>query len=286
VAITIDDIPNSKLLAQDEFRPVLLEYLEENQVPAAIFVNESRLFHNEHYRQNFDIYLRWLNSPGLTIGNHTYQHFNYADTTLEAFQADILKGEAIAKPLMEAQERALKYFRFPFNSLGDDSLAHEQILDFLHRQGYQLAPHTISSEDWMYNALYEHHLEENQQVKADSVGQAYVAQTMKLFAHYEQLSEELYGRQIRQIYLCHDNALNRDFLPQLVDSIQKKAYELISLEEALQDEVYQSEDHYFGRWGFSWLYRWIADAEERQKLLRAEPFDQHIYQQYQALTQP
>jgi hypothetical protein len=100
------------------------------------------------------------------------------------------------------------------------------------------------------------------------------------------MSEELYDRQIRQIYLCHDNALNRDYLPQLLDSLQEKQYELISMEEALQDEVYQSEDYYFGRWGFSWVYRWMEDSDERQKMLRAEPFDQVIYQQYQALTQP
>jgi peptidoglycan/xylan/chitin deacetylase (PgdA/CDA1 family) len=286
VAITIDDIPNVGLYAQDSFRLVLLEYLEEKQIPAAIFVNESRLFQNEHYSRNFDIYLRWLKSPGLTVGNHTYEHLNYSDTTFAAFQADILKGEAIAAPLLKAQDRELKYFRFPFNSLGEDSLAHAQIMDFLHRQGYQLAPHTISSEDWMYNALYENFLAEGQEKRADSVGQAYVRQTMKLFAHYGQMSEELYDRQIRQIYLCHDNALNRDYLPQLLDSLQEKQYELISMEEALQDEVYQSEDYYFGRWGFSWVYRWLEDSDERQKMLRAEPFDQVIYQQYQALTQP
>ena len=37
VAITIDDIPNSKLLAVDNFNPVLLDYLEENHAsPAAL----------------------------------------------------------------------------------------------------------------------------------------------------------------------------------------------------------------------------------------------------------
>ena len=279
VPITIDDIPNVNLYQQDDFQSELLSYLEREKVPAAIFVNESRIFQNEHFRQNFDVYLKWLNSPLLTIGNHTYEHLNYADTTLEAFRADILKDEAISKPLLKAQERTLKYFRFPFNSL-----AHTQIMDYLHGQGYTLAPHTISSEDWMYNALYVHHLAAGQPEKAYSVGVTYVAQTLKLFDHYEQLVKELYGRPIKQIYLCHKNALNRDYLPILLDSLQELEYKLISLEEALQDPAYAAEDHYFGCQGFSWIYRWMQDAEKRKELLRAEPFDQRIYQAYQSLS--
>lgn len=283
VSITIDDIPNVSLLKGNNPRSVLLEYLKENQVPTAIFVNESRLFGNSHYRQNFDLYLQWLNSPGLTIGNHTYAHLNYSDTTFEAFRTDVLKGEVISKPVLTEQGRSLKYFRFPFNSLGEDSLAHRQVMDFLKEKNYTLAPHTISSEDWMYNALYEHYLANGWQAKADSVGQAYVAHTLKLFGHYEQLTHELYGRSLKQIYLCHDNALNRDFLPPLLDSLQQRNYQLISLEEALQDPAYASEDHYFGRWGFSWIYRWMEDAEQRKKMLREEPFDQNIYNAYQSL---
>ena len=283
VAITIDDIPNVSLYQEDGHESVMLAYLKENKIPAAIFVNESRIFQNEHFRQNFDVYLKWFYSPLLTIGNHTYEHLNYADTTLEAFQADIMKGEAISKPLLKAQNRELDFFRFPFNSLGEDSLAHRQVMDFLAKQGYTLAPHSISSEDWMYNALYVHHLAAGQPEKADSVGVAYVAQTLKLFDYYEQLTKELYDRPIKQIYLCHENALNRDYLPTLLDSLQKHEYKLISLKEALKDPAYAAEDHYFGRWGFSWLYRWMQDAEKRRELLRAEPFDQRIYQAYQSL---
>lgn len=71
------------------------------------------------------------------------------------------------------------------------------------------------------------------------------------FNIFETLGQERYGRNIRHIYLCHDNQLNSDFLEHIVARLKKKGYAFISLEKALGDNLYQSKEYYTGRYGFS-----------------------------------
>jgi peptidoglycan-N-acetylglucosamine deacetylase len=277
VAVTIDDIPNVHVYKQDGFKATLLERIESLDIPVAAFINEKNVY-DTNFEKNIIVLKQWLKSENITAGNHSFSHINYADTTLAGFQADILKGEKLTTEFTKQRPR---YFRFPFNSLGNDSIAHDAIRKFLDERGYVHAPFTIESEDWAYNALYENALKNNDRAKAVAVGQQYVSQTLKIFQHFEALSRKFYGRNVKHIYLCHDNQLNRDYFGQLVTELKKKSYSFISLERALEDEVYQSKEYYKGRYGFSWLYRWEKDPDRRKTLMQAEPTDGQFLADYE-----
>jgi peptidoglycan/xylan/chitin deacetylase (PgdA/CDA1 family) len=281
VAVTIDDVPNVNVFQRDKFRSILLERIEKLNIPVAIFINEKNIYNTAFVEENIACLKRWLTSNIVTPGNHSFSHINYADTTLESFQQDIIKGEKLTAEIIR---RRPPYFRFPFNSLGNDSTSYAAIQNFLTIQGYIHAPFTIESEDWAFNALYEDALQNRDADRAREIGQQYVIHTMNLFHHFETLCKNLFGRNIRHIYLCHDNQLNRDYLPALITELDKSGYSFISLEQALDDIVYQSTEYYIGRYGFSWIYRWEKDQDKRKAIMRGEPVDESLHVEYQRLV--
>lgn len=285
VAITIDDVPNTRLFAEEGYQSRLLDSLAALDIPVAIFINEGLIYRTDSVTANFDLLRRWIASEGVTPGNHGYQHRRYSATGLEGYTREVLRGEAITRELASASGKPLSYFRFPYNDLGADSLQHRQISQFLAAEGYTIAPFTIESSDWMYDAVYEDHLSRGDEEAARKVGLEYVAQTLAYFDYFEGMSQDLYGRPIRHVYLCHDNRLNTDFLPLLVRKLAARDYTFVSLDEALTDEVYAREDRYFEKWGVSWLYRWMDGRDERMQRMRAEPSSREILQRYEQLTE-
>ena len=98
------------------------------------------------------------------------------------------------------------------------------------------------------------------------------------------VTHELYRKNIRHIFLCHTNRLHVDCFEKLIKRLRENGYNIISLEDALFDEIYQSNDYYTRQFGISWIYRWIENAEVRKKLMKKEPFPKEIVQRYNILT--
>ncbi|MEN7547585.1 polysaccharide deacetylase family protein [Rapidithrix thailandica] len=284
VAITIDDVPNTHQYEKDGFKSRLLEQLDSLDLPVAIFINEGLLYKNTSTKKNLVLLKQWAKRKYITLGNHTYRHSRYSQVGFHAFMEDVEKGEKMLDKLALKYRKRLKYFRFPFNDLGEDSLQHAKIEQFLKAKDYQITPFTVESSDWMFNYLYEQYLEKGKTEEAKAIGKAYIDKTLALFDFFDSLSLKLYGRQIKQIYLCHDNTLNADYLATLVDKLQQKNYSFISLEEALEDKVYESPDVYYKKWGVSWVYRWMTDSKERSRLMRSEPSVEEYYKTYQELS--
>ena len=282
VAITIDDIPNVMLVRKNNFSSLLLKRIDSLSLPVTVFINENNIQKNPFVKENQEVLKAWLNNRHITAGNHSFSHLNYADTSLQVFEDEVVKGEMLTRKILAPLGKSLVYFHFPYNSLGANEKSHRQVEQFLNQRGYTIAPFTIESEDWMYNALYEEARKNNDHAQAQNIGQEYVAFTLKLFDFFEQLCLQRFGRSIRQIYICHDNAINTDYLPMLLEQLIKKQYTFISLQEALRDKIYQTHDTYFGRAGISWIYRWEPDGAKRKALLQAEP--EKLYNKYKKLT--
>ena len=123
----------------------------------------------------------------------------------------------------------------------------------------------------MFNAVYLYYLNQNNTEKAREIGELYVTKTLEYFEFFEDLATEDYQRDVHQIYLCHDNKINADYLSMIVNKLKMRDYEFISLEEALTDKVYSQPDTYYQKWGVSWFYRWIPTQKERVKYMMQEP---------------
>lgn len=281
IAITIDDVPNTKDY-HEKNESVLVKTLDELQIPVAIFLNEGLLFKHGNLETNKNLLKQWLSKEYVTPGNHTKNHLRYSEVGFDAFTEDVLNGFLLTEQIIKKPIEP-KFFRFPYNDLGADSTQHIAIQQFLSKNGYVLTPHTTESSDWMFNVVYEHYLALNDSLSADLVGKAYVDLTLRDLAFSDSLSNHVYGRSIKHIYLCHDNPLNATFLPVILDSVIQLGYEIISLETALTDPLYKQDDVYYKKWGVSWLFRWMRDEKERMMWMRKGPENEIIRKKYEEI---
>lgn len=284
VAITMDDIPNTRLYSQNSFQAKLLQNIEENSIPVTVFINEGLLYKNQYVEENFVLLNQWVKNKNVSLGNHTFSHPWYSQMSIDTFMMDVVKGETITRELAKVNNKELKYFRFPFNDLGKDSIQQVEVQQRLESLGYTITPFTIESSDWMFNFLYEYYQKKENSAKAKEIGEAYYQITLQAFVYFDSISIEQYGRSIPQIYLCHDNTINTDYLIPIIEELENLGYEIIGLEEAMKDEVYQQENSYYKKWGVSWIYRWMEDKQERKACMIGEPDIEAYYMLYESLS--
>jgi peptidoglycan/xylan/chitin deacetylase (PgdA/CDA1 family) len=283
IAITIDDVPNTKLYAFSNQQAELLTVLDALNIPIAIFVNEGLINRTADTNQNLILLEAWASRPYVTLGNHTFSHSRYSEVGYDEFKMDIQKGEILLHQFAAKYNKPLNYFRFPFNDLGLDSIQHLRIDSLLYKMNYKIAPFTIESADWMFNAVYEYYILNSKFDEAQQIGELYVSKTIEFIQYFDSLSLELYGKRINQIYLCHDNALNSKYLSALIEQLDAKYFEMVSLDEAMKEDAYLQVDHYFKKWGISWFYRWESDSKKRLDLMKKEPDLNQIETVYNAL---
>jgi lactoylglutathione lyase len=266
VAVTFDDLPatgagviSNDVAALREMTSKLLAAFRAHNVPVVGFVNEGKLFVEgekpEDALARTALLEMWL-AAGLELGNHTWSHPDLNTTPLEEFEADVIRGEPVTRRLLAAVGRKLRYFRHPFLHVGLELDKRRAFEAFLAERGYTVAPVTIDDDDYIYAAVYADALRRGDRAAASRVGEDYLRYMDAVFAFVEGVSRDLTGREIRQVLLLHANALNADYFSRLAESMERRGYRFIALEEALRDEAYALPDAYVGRIGFSWLHHW------------------------------
>lgn len=258
VAVTLDDLPGvvrGGLPALQATTVRLLGHIRAANIPAIGFVNEEKLSVPGEEAQRTALLEQWLEA-GLELGNHTYSHPSLFSTPLPEYQADVLRGERVTKRLLTGRGERPRYFRHPFLNTGPDLETKEALERFLDEHGYTVAPVTIDNDDYLYAAAYTNATAQGDSALMRRIGDDYVRYMNEIFAYYEGFSRDLLGREPAQVLLLHANALNGDYLDQVVAMMRERGYRFIPLEQALEDPAYDLPDKYAGRSGLSWLHRW------------------------------
>jgi peptidoglycan/xylan/chitin deacetylase (PgdA/CDA1 family) len=260
VAITIDDLPRGGDAPCDaagirEVTRQLLKPFREQNVPLTGFVNEGRCLEELGENGMRELLTMWLDA-GADLGNHTLRHADYHSSDAAAYQRQILEGERITKPLLEARGRKLRYFRHPFLRTGTTLEAKRGLEAFLARHGYRVAPVTLDNSDWMFAEVYTRALRKGGRQLARRVKEAYLPYMESIFEFFEKRSVEVAGHEIRQTLLLHVNQLNAECMPDLLAMMRRRGYRIVPLDRALEDPAYQLADEYAGPGGFSWIHRW------------------------------
>lgn len=276
VAVTFDDLP---IVSQSPFSDAALEDLtarlvsaiSAREIPAVGFVNEMRLYDDSVLNPDRVALLgQWLEA-GLALGNHTYSHPDLHRVTLQAFQADVLRGEAVTRPLLGKYGRQLTWFRHPFLHTGTKLETKHAFESFLTEHGYRVAPVTIDNSEWIFARAFDIAMREGDRALAVRIGEDYVAYMLRMFAFYEAQAEAILGRRIPHVLLLHANQLNAHWFGPLADRLAVRQYSFVSLEAALDDPAYDSADAYTGPGGITWLHRWAITAGVDRRVFRGEP---------------
>lgn len=276
VCISIDDLPTVSYGVTDSIflqnlTEKLITSLTINRIPAIGFVNEIKLYEND-VLVPFQVRLlnRWIEN-NQDLGNHTFSHPDYNSTSLTAYSKDILKGEVVTKELLTRKGLTLKYFRHPFLHTGNPKQKSDSLDNFLIRHGYTIAPVTIDNEDYLFALAYKRANDKGDQKLMKQIGSDYVAYMEKKVKYFEAQAHALFGRNINQVLLLHASLLNADYMDALARMFRTNNYEFISLQEALEDDAYNTPVTVFGNWGISWLDRWALSQGKKGDFFKGDP---------------
>jgi peptidoglycan/xylan/chitin deacetylase (PgdA/CDA1 family) len=232
----------------------LLESVKRNGVPAVGFVNERRLLVRGEMDARTDLLRAWLDA-GLELGNHTFSHLNLQKAPLEEYKDDVVRGETVTRALLAERGMKLRYFRHPFLFTGTTPEYKRGLAEFLAGRGYTVAPVTIDNGDYIFAKVYSEAMKRGDAATARRVADAYVPYMEQVFEHFERLSAETFGREVKQTLLLHANDINADRFDDLAAMMRRRGYSFVTLEEALRDPAYAEPDALYKN-GISWLHRW------------------------------
>lgn len=285
MAVTIDDMPyqhQGMFNGEKQFELVekIIKYLQEFDIPAVGFVNEGKLFNDGNLDSSkLSILKMWLDA-GLELGNHTFSHTDINTVSFEEFKEDIFKGEQITKPFAEERGIKYEYFRHPYLRSGETEERMLKLREFLKDNNYKVAPVTIDNSEWVYAYAYNLAYKDKDDAMMKKLGNDYVDYMIKKTKYWEDQSHKLFGRNIKQVLLVHANLLNAEYFDELAEAIQNNGYKFISLDEALEDEAYQSENNYVGKYGPSWIHRWALTKGVDKSFFEGEPLTPQYLKDY------
>jgi peptidoglycan-N-acetylglucosamine deacetylase len=263
VVITVDDLPGA--LPGNDFALGDLKTLQKinRGIPAILkahhawavgFVNERKLQVWGERDARAEMLQMWLDA-GLTLGNHTYEHTDFNAATLQKFEDETIRGEAVTRVLMKASGQTEKYFRHPYLNTGATAEAKSAFEQFLKDRNYVIAPVTVEDGDYVFNDVLAQATEKKDKKLEAKAKQAYLDYVDTVFDYYEKDSLADFNREVPQVFLIHDNQINLECLDAVLTKLEKRGYKFVSLDAALADPAYATPDLYVGD-GLSWLDRW------------------------------
>ena len=226
VAITIDDLPVTSFTKDINFYQQLtnnlLAKVKKFNVPAIGFVNEGKLYEGDSLvTERVNLLSQWLDE-GFDLGNHTYSHRSLNQIPAKDYIEDVLKGEEVIRKLMTDVGKELTYFRHPFLHTGRSIETRDLLNKFLEEHNYKVAPVTIDNSEWIFARGYEKAFIEGDSIMIKKIADEYIPYMESKFEHYEFISRELFGREIKQVLLIHANKINADCFDKLAEMIIKR----------------------------------------------------------------
>jgi len=264
VAITVDDLPGAipgtdkgtgDLKELERINRAIPSILRAHHVPGIGFVNERKLQVTGERDARVALLQMWLDA-GMTLGNHTFSHQDFQIVPLSQFEDETIRGEVVTRALLTSRGQTEQFFRHPFLNTGPTPEAKAAFEAFLKERGYRVAPVTVDNSDWMFNDILGRAMEKKDKKLAAKTREAYLEYLDTAFDYFEGVSRKLFNREIAQILLLHDSALNSESLDALLTRLEKRGYKFVSLDEALADPAYATPDLFIGPQGISWLTRW------------------------------
>jgi peptidoglycan/xylan/chitin deacetylase (PgdA/CDA1 family) len=265
VAITYDDLPfvydsseeptsirARALRASRRIQQAHLRY----RAPATGFVNEFQL---RVLDEDGIAILRSWNTGIFELANHSFSHADSNKLTLAEIEQEVLFGERVTRPLAEGAGRALQFYRFPYNHVGDTQEKRIGIESILMRHGYRLAASTIDTSDYLFNRAYERALAQKNKVMLRKIETAYLDHTREQAVFYSDLSEQVHGYRPPEIIVLHLNSINAATTGAMLKIFKQLNFRFVTLAEAQSDPAYQRSPAIATRFGPMWQYRWAIE---------------------------
>jgi peptidoglycan-N-acetylglucosamine deacetylase len=256
VALTFDDLPAHGPLPPGMTRldvaKSIIATLKEAKAPEVYgFINAVKL---EQVPEDRAVLEQWR-AAEFMLGNHTYTHMSLTDHTVEAYEKDIAANEPILRQLMGNED--WQWFRYPFLWEGDTLEKRDAVRAYLKEHGYRVAQVTLDFEDYAWNAPYARCVAKDDQKSIEWLKSSYMNTAQQYIELDQKLSQMLFGRDIKHVFLLHLGGFQTVMLPQLIDLLKQKGFRFVTLEEAENDPAYESNPNAALKYGGTLLEQMI-----------------------------
>lgn len=237
LALTFDDLPVHAALPPgvsraDVVRGVL-EALAEHKAPQTYgFVNGKGLTEAEG---NAEV-LRLWRAAGHPLANHTFSHLDLHGSAPEAFERDVLDNEATLRSYMDGQD--WRWLRYPYLHEGETLEKRRRVSRFLRENGYRVAQVTLSFDDYAYNDPYARCAAKGDTAGIGWMKERFLRRAEASIAGGQQAAQRVYGRDIAHVLLLHIGAFDSVMLGELLELLERRGVELVTLPEAQSDPAY------------------------------------------------
>jgi beta-lactamase regulating signal transducer with metallopeptidase domain/peptidoglycan/xylan/chitin deacetylase (PgdA/CDA1 family) len=246
---------------------LLIPKLKQYNVPAIGFLSGGMVSDGDKLQTDRANTVRMWRDAGLEIGIGGFKHMAFHDQPLDVYIANVEKNEKIAKEILDEKGLKLRYFSYPYLYTRNND-EHQRFEKWLAERGLTSVKYTIDNNEWMYSWAYDMARKGNDAAKMKEVSAAYLDYMAKMLDHYEAYSKEMFGRDIAETMVLTPSRLVADSTDELFGMILKRGYVFVSMDDALADPAFKTEERYEGKGGISWFERWTLTAGRR---LRDEP---------------
>lgn len=240
MAVTFDDLPVHGAMPEGmtrlEIAQSILKTLKREKMPPVYgFINGGR---GEEDPGSLSVLKTWL-AAGQPLGNHTWAHLDLNKETSEEFELEVLRNEPLLKSLMGKGD--WHWLRYPFLHEGDTVEKRRAVRAWLVAHGYKIAEVSMDFEDYLWNEPYARCMAMHDEVSVAKLHDSYLAVAEQYHGAFRELSQLLYGRDLKYVLLMHVGAFDARMLPDLLKLYRAKGVKFISLPNAMSDPAYQDD---------------------------------------------
>jgi peptidoglycan/xylan/chitin deacetylase (PgdA/CDA1 family) len=243
VALTFDDLPlngaRPASKTQEQIARDTVAVLRKHHIPPSFgFINARGLERNPDGARALQV---WINS-GNPLGNHTYSHLSLTKASAEEFEREILLNEPVLELLTPPNAKSDWHFlRYPYLHEGDTLEKRRAVREFLRVNHYQVAQTTLDWEDYLWNSAHARCLDKGDRASIEWLRSSYLSEAERWIRAQRGFSQQVWGRDINHVVLLHQGSFSASILPDLFALFDRLGFDIVTLEEAQSDPIYQSD---------------------------------------------
>jgi peptidoglycan/xylan/chitin deacetylase (PgdA/CDA1 family) len=252
MAVTFDDLPVHGATpvgtTRLEIAQSILATLKRDKMPPVYgFLNGRR---TEEDPKSLEVLKAWQ-AAKQPLGNHTWAHLDLTKETPEEFEAEVSRNEPLLESLMGKQD--WHWLRYPYLREGDTVEKRRAVRTWLSAQGYKIAQVSMDFEDYLWNDPYARCADRHDETSIRKLHDSYLAVADRYYGLFRELSQMVYGRDVKYVLLMHIGAFDARMLPELLALYRAKGMRFISLPDAMSDPAYNDDPDIGDPWGGAFL---------------------------------
>ena len=256
IALTFEYLPFMKPMGYWRPREVsnlILRTLEKGDIPAAGFVIQEKL---EEDPSTYVILDDW-SSRKQTLGNQTWGNADLNELEAKHFIEHVADGQKLLRNISKAHPQNYRFLRYPNLHQGETEKKKNRVQKTMKRARYQTAHVSIKTATHFFNRPFVKTFEGPPEA-LDALKKRYLKHVLDSLDYSESQSQIIFGRNIAHVLQLHIGVTISTMLQPLIDALQERGYQFISLQEALKDPAYKTEETYIGPMGLTFIDRVAA----------------------------